>query len=155
MKKHIHYDVAVGAVLVLLSCVLFPMTFEFPDTADMFPQFILAVLFALGIYTLFHGIRQTRKERVMLERGEEVKAAFTWKESKLPLAGYIIIVLYILAIKPIGFFVSTTVFLVAYMLFLNMKKPVVLITVTLGVDLFVYFLFVMQLNLNLPSGILI
>lgn len=155
MKKHIHYDVAVGTVLILLSCVLFPMTFKFPDTADMFPQFILAVLFALGIYTLFHGVRQTRKEWGMLERGEEVEAAFSWKESKLPLAGYVIIVLYILAIKPIGFFVSTTVFMVAYMLFLNMKKPVVLIAVTLGVDLFVYFLFVMQLNLNLPSGILI
>ena len=42
-----------------------------------------------------------------------------------------------------------------YMLFLKMRKPLTLVLVTLGVDVFVYLLFVMQLKLNLPSGLLI
>lgn len=155
MKKHIHYDVFVGLVLIAVSFALFPMTLKFPDTAGLFPQFILTVLCILGAYTLFHGVYQTKRERKMMEDGQEVTSIFNWQANKLPMAGYVMIVLYILAIKPIGFFVCTTVFMVIYMLFLNMRKPLVLVLVTLGVDCFIYFLFVVQLKLNLPSGILI
>lgn len=155
MKRHIHYDVVVGIVLMILSCSLFPMTLKFPDTAGLFPQFILIVLFALGIYTLVHGIRESRHEQLLIQNGEEINSVFNWNSDKLPLAGYLIVVAYILAIKPIGFFVSTTIFMVVYMLFLKMKKPSVLILVTVGVDIFIYVLFVLELKLNLPSGILI
>lgn len=155
MKKHIHYNVFVGLVLLIVSISLFPMTLKFPDTAGLFPQFILIVLGILGVYTLYDGVKCTKRERKLLEEGEEVTSIFSWQANKLPLTGYAIIVLYILAIKPIGFFVSTTVFMIVYMLFLNMKKPLVIALVTLGVDFFIYFLFVMQLKLNLPSGILI
>lgn len=155
MKKHIHYNVFVGLVLIIGAVVLFPMTLKFPDTAGLFPQFILVVLGALGIYTLLDGLKLTKRERKMIEEGQEVTSIFSWQTNKLPMAGYALIVLYILAIKPIGFFVSTTVFMIVYMLFLNMRKPLVLVLVTLGVDLFIYFLFVVQLKLNLPSGILI
>ena len=84
-----------------------------------------------------------------------IKNIFSWEENKLPLLGYALIVVYILLIDVLGFFVSTTIFMVGYMLFLKMRKPLTLMLVTLGVDVFVYFLFVMQLKLNLPSGLLI
>ena len=155
MKKHLHYDVYIGILLVLLSVVLFPMTFKFPDTAGIFPQFILVVLCLLGIYTFVYGFAEAKAERKKIEEGQEIKNIFSWEENKLPLLGYALIVVYILLIDVLGFFVSTTIFMVGYMLFLKMRKPLTLMLVPLGVDVFVYFLFVMQLKLNLPSGLLI
>lgn len=155
MKAHLHYDVFVGAFLIVLSVCLFPMTLSFPDTAGIFPQFILVVLFILGIYTLFHGVKETKAERKLIEEGQEVKQLFGWKENKLLMLGYVLIVAYILLIDVLGFFTSTTIFMVGYMFFLKMRKPLTLILVTVGVDCFIYFLFVMQLKLSLPSGLLI
>ncbi len=155
MKKHLHYDVYVGAFLIVLSTALFPMTFKFPDTAGIFPQFILVVLFILGAYTLFYGMSETKAERKKIEAGEQIESLFSWKSNKLPLLGYALIVIYILLIDVLGFFTSTTIFMIGYMLFLNMRKPLTLVLVTIGVDCFVYVLFVMQLKLNLPSGLFI
>ena len=67
---------------------------------------------------------------------------------------YLIIMVYVLCIDFIGFFVSTSVFLVGFMVFLNVRKPLTLICVTAGMDLFLYLLFTVGLKLNLPAGLL-
>lgn len=101
MKKHLHYDVYIGILLVVLSVVLFPMTFKFPDTAGIFPQFILVVLCLLGIYTFVYGFAEAKAERKKIEEGQEIKNIFSWEENKLPLLGYALIVVYILLIDVV------------------------------------------------------
>ncbi len=153
-KKSLHYDIIVGAVLIVISAALFPQTFKFPGTAGIFPQFILVVLAILGIYTLIYGIKETKDTAAKAAAGEEVAPVFSWAKDKLPLLGYALIVVYILLIKPLGFFLSTTLFLVGYMWFLKIRKPLTLALVTVFTDVFLYVLFVILLKLNLPSGIL-
>ena len=61
---------------------------------------------------------------------------------------------YIICINFVGFYASTTVFLLAFMLFLNVRKPLVLVGVTAGMDAFLYLLFTIGLKLSLPAGML-
>lgn len=155
MKNYIHYDVIIGSIVTLLAFVFYPLTKKFPGTAYLFPQFVLIVLGLLGIYTLVSGIISTKKARKEISEGKTVDDPFQWVHNKLPMAGYLGIVLYVLAIEPLGFFTATSIFLILYMLFLRVRKPLTLVLVTLGVDVFVYVLFVMQLNLSLPEGLFI
>lgn len=154
-KKTLHYDIIVGAVLIIVSACLFPQTFKFPGTAGIFPQFILVVLAILGIYTLIYGIKETKDLAAKEASGEKTEPVFAWKKDKLPLLGYAFMVVYVLMIQPVGFFVSTTIFMIAFMWFLKIRKPLVMISVTIGTDIFLYVLFVLLLHRSLPAGFLI
>lgn len=153
-KHYIHQDVWIGGGLTVLCTALFLYTRSFPGQTGIFPRFALGCLIFLGVFTLVNGLKKTKKDRAVLAEGGTVTRDFTWQECKLPAAGYLLMVLYVIAIKPVGFFASTTVFMLVYMWFLKIRKPAVLALVTICVDIFLYALFVFGLKLPLPRGIL-
>ena len=153
-KRYIHYDVWIGIVLIVVCSTLFVYTLRFSGQTGIFPRFALGALIILGAYTIYNGIKETKRDRNILNSGGTVTPDLTLKDLKLPSVGYAFMLVYIIAIEPVGFFVSTTVFMLVYMWFLKIRKPAVMILVTLGVDVFLYMLFVFYLKLQLPEGIL-
>jgi putative tricarboxylic transport membrane protein len=64
-------------------------------------------------------------------------------------------VLYILAIEPLGYFVSTIVFMAAFLWLSGVRSWKGMLLFFIAVLPFIYFLFVKALQVILPSGILI
>ena len=60
---------------------------------------------------------------------------------------------YVVLIDKLGFYVSSTLFLLGMMFYLGVRSWKVLTFVTLGVDVLVYLLFGQALSISFPSGI--
>ena len=54
----------------------------------------------------------------------------------------------------LGFFSASILFMPAVMLYMGYRKPIPLVCVTAGMLAFIYVLFVVQLKVKLPDGIL-
>ena len=79
----------------------------------------------------------------------------TVKEMINPFIAYVMIAAYALLIPRVGFFVTSAVFMLIMMVWMGYRKVVPMVLTT-GIMLgFIYFLFVVQLNVPLPSGILL
>lgn len=153
-KLHIHQDVYTSLFLIGLSAFFIIYSTTYPDSSiGLFPNIFAVVLITVSIPTLISGIRQTHKLRQM---SSEENDPSVFKAGELPQAlfGYVILVLYAISIQFIGFYVSTTAFLVSMMLLLNVRKVLMLTLVPLGVDLFLYFFVAQQLAVRFPRGIL-
>ena len=155
MKRYIHHDVFISALLLVFSAVFLKTSANFPELSGVFPQFFLCVLVILAGIILYRAIRETNRINTLRARGEESIPDLTLAQIALPMQGIACIFAYSLAIQSLGFFVSTTAFLVLFMLFLGIRKWQHIVFPTLGTDIFLYVLFVRQLKLSLPAGILV
>ena len=118
----------------------------------MFPQLFLTVTFILSVLLVVTGVIEQGKK--LKEGGAADEKGFLEKLI-LPCKAYCIMVLYIIGVRIIGFFAATSVFMLAFMYFLKVRRPVVLLGVTAGMDLFLYVMFCLGLKLSLPAGILL
>jgi phosphatidylglycerophosphate synthase len=121
------------------------MTFDMPAGPSKFPRIILFFLLLFSGYILVTGIRKT-----LLKKDVERK----FLNYKHPLVTFFMIAIYVFLIDILGFFSSTSIFIAIFMLFYNVRKYRVVFLCVLGVNLFVYYLFVWQLNIQLPAGLL-
>ena len=78
----------------------------------------------------------------------------TAKEMINPMIAFVMILVYTLLIPRIGFFVTSTVFMLIMMVWMGYRKILPMVLTTAGMMGFIYFLFVYQLHVPLPSGIL-
>ena len=63
------------------------------------------------------------------------------------------VIVYFFLMKYIGFFVSTTVFMLACLLFLRVPILATILSIV-SIDLLIYLAFVLFLGVRLPAGIL-
>lgn len=155
MKRYIHHDVFISLVLIAFSVVFLWTSKNFPDLSGVFPQFFLVVLIVLAAIVLYRAVKESARVNDLRAKGEEVSPDLTLSSISLPMQGWACVLAYSLAIHYIGFFVSTTVFMVLFMLFLGIRKWPQILLPTIGTDVFLYLLFVRQLKLSLPSGLLL
>ena len=80
--------------------------------------------------------------------GKEV----TLKEFKNPMLMFVIICVYVAMMITIGFFPATLIFMPVSMLFMGYRRPLPIICTTIGMNLFVWVLFVYSLKVRLPEG---
>jgi putative tricarboxylic transport membrane protein len=66
----------------------------------------------------------------------------------------IAVIAFVVALRPVGFLITSTVFLTAMMGLLGLRKPVLMVAVSLGITAGVYIIFEKLLGLTLPAGIL-
>ncbi len=151
MKKYMTLDVVIGLILILFSGWFWFLSLAFPEAAQMFPQLFLTITFLLSVLLLVSSVAEQTKK---IKKGENQKEISFVRQFALPCKAYCIMVLYVAGIRLIGFFVATTVFMAVFMYFLKVRKPLVLVCVTAGMDLFLYVMFCVGLKLSLPSGIL-
>jgi|SRR5690625_4005908 len=155
MNKSVHQDVFSGIVLLLITVVFYWQTFDLPDRAALFPEFILYILMFFSVAIIINGIRKTKREK----NGEEVERTddeerITFSKIKMPLLILGILIVYLVVLDIVGFFVTTSLLIASILYILKVRKPLTYILTIVGVELFIYVLFVYFLNVNLPQGIL-
>ena len=141
VKKN-NTDVTIGIVIIIFSVLMMLPTRDMPDGAELFPRIILTCFIILGCLNIIAGLK---KGKVIRNQKNNIKNILITITAVLA---------YVLMIQFIGFFVSTVLFIVGFLYCFGQKKKSVIIFCIIGVCLFVYLLFIMQLNLTLPKGLL-
>ena len=154
MVTRIHQDVFVSLVFIFISIFLYFKTFNLIEEAALFPR-ILLMLFALfGILILLSGIKKTKalKEGATIAyEGDE--APLNQGVLKSPLMTLLIVAGYVLLMTIIGFFPSTILFMAVFLAYMKVKNWKIFVITIASLNLFIYLVFVLQLNVQLPAGI--
>lgn len=146
-KKFISNDVIIGMLGTVVSAVFVLQALKFPGASRYFPSFCLFALLLFSILLTVEGIVRTVRVR-------QGKADVTVSELKRkPYILMACVVLYVLCVDRIGYFVSSAVFMPCCMYFFGQRKWKLMSLVTIGLLAFLYWLFVYQLKLNLPTGL--
>ena len=113
-----------------------------------FPKICVCALILLSVCEIYQGIKSWK----VSEDTEEEKKDY--RSAALTL-GFSLI--YVMLLEPLGFLISSVLYMVAQMAVLCPKgeqKPVLYVLVSVIAAVVIYFLFRDGLNLMLPSGIL-
>ena len=147
-KRKIHTEVWLGLIVMIFSGFFWSESFKFP-VGTGFPRVFLGVFFFMAVILFVIGIIKTVKN---ISKGN---VNLDWKNA-IPKAHGVwgIMLGFVIMINIIGFFPATLIASPGIMLFYGVRKIKVLVLVTVILTLFVYLLFVVQLRVQLPRGIL-
>ena len=142
-------DIGVVAFMYAVCAFFYVYLQELPEDSQTYPMFTIVLLF--GLTTLYLVTMLVKAKKYGTEAGTDMFKDFAPAQFFFCLA---MVILYLLGIRFLGFFTSTTIFMVAVMLFLKVKWQHLLIAVV-SMDVLLYLAFVMFLKVTLPKGILI
>lgn len=147
-KNFISNDVFLGLFTAIIAVIFLVQSFEFPENVRLLPGLALGLSLVFSLWIAGTGIYKT----VQVRSG---KADYTNPEmKKRPFILLGTIVIYVFCMQEIGFFVSSAVYLPCAMLLFGQRKVLPIAISTVSVLLFIYWLFVMQLNVYMPAGFL-
>lgn len=145
MQKSRIQDLVIGLIAIAIGVFLLLNSLKFPDTTKQFTWFVLFVFIGLGLVLVITSLINAKKPG-----GQEVDA----KTFKNPLIMFLLVLLYVIMLDKIGFFVASVIFMPVTMLYMGYRKPLPIIFVTGGMLAFVWLLFVFELKVRLPQGLL-
>lgn len=141
--KKIHANAWIGLFLIVLSVVFYVMAGSFSNpAAAVWPRALLVIITILSTMLLIQGIRLTNQNA-----DTEMPSLDLLKG---PMVAIVLIAAYAVLMNYTGYFISTAIFLPIGMFALGQRNWKAIIGVTLGLELFIYVLFVMQLKLRMP-----
>lgn len=141
--RNIHANVWIGGVLIILSAIFYGMAGKFVNpSAAVWPRAVLVGIIILSALLVLNGVKQTA--------AHADPGLIPLDIIKGPMAALLVIVVYAILMKFTGYFVSTAIFLPFGMFALGQRNWKAILGVTVGLELFVYVLFVMQLQLRMP-----
>ena len=141
--RNIHANVWIGGVLIILSAIFYGMAGKFVNpSAAVWPRAVLVGIIILSALLVLNGVKQTA--------AHADPGLIPLDIIKGPMAALLVIVVYAVLMKFTGYFVSTAIFLPFGMFALGQRNWKAILGVTVGLELFVYVLFVMQLQLRMP-----
>lgn len=153
MTSKIHQDSMAGIIMLVISATLFIKTFELIQEAALYPLILITIFAAFAVFIIINGFKKLDDEKkgkeIELDNEEE---RIHVKLLKSPLITFLIIIIYGLLISMIGFFPATTLFLTAYLWSQKIRDWKAYLFMLVGFNLFIYVVFVLQLNVPLPSG---
>lgn len=142
--KNIHADVWIGLVLIVLSIVFYVMTGSFSNLdAATWPRVILIGIMILSTLLVLHGWQLTKQNADAALPGLNTVAG--------AMGALVIMIIYAILMNFTGYFVSSAIFLPVGMFLLGQRNWKAILGVTVGLEVFVYVLFVMQLQLRMPG----
>jgi putative tricarboxylic transport membrane protein len=143
-----------GAITLAVCAFLYLRTYDFPAFAALWPRVMLALLALLAAWIVYKGVRKTRAMRqgqAMEYEGEEERLSFQLVKS--PLITFAVVIAYFFALTIIGFFPATVLFLAGFLWYGGARDWKVYVMTVVGVNVFIYLLFSVQLNVRLPPGL--
>lgn len=141
--KQIHANVWIGGILILFSVIFFLMSGKFSNpSAAIWPKAILIGIMILSSLLLLQGVKMTGQQK---EAGTIPASALKGSMTSL-----VCIIIYAILMNYTGYFVSTAIFLPFGMYALGQRNWKAILGVTVGLEVFVYILFVTQLQLRMP-----
>ena len=138
-------DLVIGVIALAIGIVMFIGTKDFPAITQLYCRIVLIILMVIGFAMILTSVINAKKPGP-----QEVHL----KEWINPLIIFAFVLVYVFMIDKIGFFVSSAIVMPAIMVFMGYKKPLPMILTTLGTLGFIYILFVTQLKLRMPQGLL-
>ena len=147
MQKTRKQDLVIGIIAIIIGVAAFIEAQKFPSDTQSYTFFATIVFTLLGIILTVSSIVNAKKPS---PGTEEVSL----KSFTNPLLMFLIVLVYTILIGLLGFFTSSIIFMLGTMYFMGYRRPLPMILTTIGLLGFVYFLFVIQLKVCLPTGIL-
>lgn len=153
-------DMAAGAAILLLGGVMFITSFSISSGAStgmgpaFMPRLLSGMLTVLGILILMEGIKQARTES-QKEKEEKGKSDYL---SVILSVGFLLV--YIAAIKPVGFMMSSMVYLFAQINLFTWKMEktkasyLLYLVISVVAAVAVFYIFTKGFKLMLPAGFL-
>lgn len=153
-------DIVVGVFFMVLSAILMAMAQMLPKSKvmdigpDFMPMVIGCVTFILAAILTFLNIKNFKMRAKELE-GVEIPSC----DYKRVFSSVILVLVYVFALQPVGFIISTLVFLLLQMLVLSpdderdKKHIIMLAVIDIIFTMVVFFLFRYGFKIVLPAGI--
>ena len=146
MKKT---DIGVVGFMYAVCAFFYVYSFDLKKGSETYPLFTIALLFALTTLYLINMIIAAKKHGV--ESG--VSEVFDGFQPKQFFISLVLTIIYFLMMKYLGFFVSTTVFMLVTLIYLKVPMLHTAIAIV-AVDVLIYLAFVEFLGVRLPKGLL-
>ncbi len=160
MRKLIPYALFAG-VIGFVAIILYMDTLHMTKAAYQLPRLVIILVLALLILMIVERFIQIRKKTLIKESDEgpdpigEPEEIIDGVVSPTRIAVFIVLLIaYVATIKPLGYFIATPLFLIGIMGYLRATSMFRIVLIAVGFTGFVYFLFVLFLNLPVPMGIL-
>lgn len=148
-KKAYRQAIGVAVVIMAFAVAAFVLSFPMPGNAPIFPRMASAFLFACGLGLLIGTLRRRKKG----EKPETPAVDFASLQS--PLVVFLLVVVYALGFRYVGFYTTTLVITLALMVYMGIRSIKTLALVTVILLVFLYALFTMQLGVPMPYGFLL
>ena len=146
MKKT---DIGVVGFMYAVCAFFYVYSFDLKKGSEVYPLFTIALLFGLTTLYLINMIIAAKKHGVESGASE----IFNGFKPVQFIVSAVLTVAYFFMMKYLGFFVATTVFMVASLLYL--KVPVLHTAIAVVcIDVLIYVAFIMFLGVKLPQGLL-
>lgn len=146
MEKTRLQDLVIGIIVTIIGIWGWLNTYKMPATTQLYTFCVTGIFTILGVMLV---IQSLYRRNVPTEDKPVHPSEFS-----NPLIAFAVIVIYALMLNRIGFFVSSAIFMVVMALFMGYRKPLKMGITVIGMLGFIYALFVLQLHVSLPSGIL-
>lgn len=171
MSKH-RKDLVLGVALLIVAGIYYYLTLSIQIFAGLgatwmnsqtTPQLYAAILAVLAISLIIRTIRRIKADKdagLLEESGEKMTLRFFFGEYYAVILTFVCMFLYALALKPIGFIISSFVYLIVQIIVLTPKgkltKNVIILALVIALitSVLVDWLFVTQFSVLLPPGIL-
>lgn len=156
-------DAILGIAVILLGIGLYIMSFGIKSVAlnlikaDFFPRLIAGLFVILGLILLATGLK---KAKTYVEPEEKVLPFWKNDGTVSMLETLLLIAVYMLLMKSVGFIIMTFLYLVAQMFVMTPKEKrtkknlLLFVGISLVASFGIYLLFVRVFYLMLPAGIL-
>lgn len=136
------------ALLLVFAAVGFVLTLSFPAPAQpidpgpaAFPRLIVG---GLAIFALLQLLEPGKGEEP-LPRGRQA----------LKVVGVLVLLLvYAAMLKPLGYIVSTVIFLVGALILADVRRPLPLVLMPVGLAVVLFYVFYELLRVSLPRGVI-
>ena len=149
-KVSIVREVWLGLGLVAFSTFFLFECNKLSEQAAQYPRIILSTLLAFSVALLIQGIWYSFRPQKYAERYGKSAKAIDWNVVSNPLIVFGATVLYLVLFHFINFFVATAVFVPLIMWIFRERKVLNMLLVTVGLELFVWLMFVKLLNVYFP-----
>ena len=143
-------EVWLGLALTAFSAFFLQQTSTINKRAQQYPRIILTVLLILSLALLIQGIYYSFHYENYLKRYGKSTKSIEWGVVTHPLLVFGLTVLYLALFHFINFFVATAIFVPLVMLLFGERKVLPILLTTVGLEVFVYFVFVRLLHVYFP-----
>jgi len=139
-------DRIIGFVLLVISIVFYMINKTYPENVQ---DYTGALFILLGLSSLYLMIGKENK--LYVKKFNKKAENINFKNIFIVL---IALLFYVISIILIGYFPSTVIFITGLLILLNMKNWKIILITNIFFMVIVYMLFIVFLNLQLPTGIL-
>lgn len=148
--KTLHIDVVIGLAMLLFSILFYSLSTQMPAGPAVFPKLILAILFVFSLLIVRTGVSKT-----LSAKKEGLKNMPIFVHARGPAITFIALCFYLALINLLGFFTASSLAAIFFMLYFGVKSYIQVLLMLILMNTFVYLLFVWQLRISLPTGLLI